>query len=238
MDTLEGDGPFTVFGPTDRAFEALAKMLGVTIAELLELPNLADILTYHVAAGKVLAEDLMDGEKIMTVEGADVVIALNEQGAFVNRIQITKTDLLASNGVVHIINGVLLPPSSELTALVEASGTVVDVALRNGLNDLGAALTKVTLVPMVTSACQPLLTYRLKLLETITLYRLSLWTLSRAMVHSPSSALRTRPLRPWPRCLVSRSPSSWSCPTWLTSSRTTSLPERSWQRTSWTERGS
>ena len=109
MDTLEGDGPFTVFGPTDKAFEALAKMLGVTIAELLELPNLADILTYHVAAGKVLAEDLMDGERIMTVEGGDVVIALNEQGAFVNRIQITKTDLLASNGVVHIIDGVLLP---------------------------------------------------------------------------------------------------------------------------------
>ena len=116
--------------------------------------------------------------------------------------------------------------------------TVVDVALQNGLNDLGAALTKVTLVPMVTSACQPLPTYHLKLLEAITLCRLSLWTLLRAMVHSPSSALLTEPLRPWPRCSVSRSLSFWNYPTWLTSSRTTSLPERSWQKTSWTGRRS
>ena len=110
MPILQGPGPFTVFAPTDSAFDELASSLGMSLTEVLQLPFLADILTYHVAPGEILAEELMDGERIETVEGKPLTITISESGAFVNNIQIIQTDLLANNGVVHIISGVLLPP--------------------------------------------------------------------------------------------------------------------------------
>ena len=132
-----------MFAPTDLAFDQLASSLGMTLAEVLQLPFLADILTYHVALGEILAEDLMDGERIKTVEGKSLTVTINGQGAFVNNIQITETDLLASNGVVHVISGVLVPPSSPSPS-PPVGRTLSEVARANGLKDLVSALSVVS----------------------------------------------------------------------------------------------
>jgi len=111
--TLSGAGPFTVFAPTNEAFSALPA--GV-LNKLLQPENkaqLVDVLTYHVVAGKVLAKDLTDGEKVKTLEGKDVTVRLVGTLVFINDAQVTTADVLASNGVVHIINAVLLPPTPD-----------------------------------------------------------------------------------------------------------------------------
>ena len=115
VDTLKGTGPFTVFAPTDDAF---AKLPAGTLQALLADPKgkLAPILTYHVVSGKVMAADVvtMDGKKVKTVNGAELTIKVMDgkvslvdaTGASVN---VVKTDVTASNGVIHVIDGVLLP---------------------------------------------------------------------------------------------------------------------------------
>ena len=115
VDTLKGPGPFTVFAPTDDAF---AKLPAATLTALLADPKvkLAPILTYHVVSGKVMAADVvtMDGKKVKTVNGAELTIKVMDgkvsltdaTGASVN---VVKTDVTASNGVIHVIDGVLLP---------------------------------------------------------------------------------------------------------------------------------
>ena len=153
-----------MFAPTNSAFAELASSLGMTLTQVLQLPFLADILTYHVVPSKILAEDLMDGERITTVEGEPLTITINELGAFVNNIQITETDLLASNGVVHVISGVLLPPfgpPSSPPPLSPESGTVVDVAGANGLTDLGQALMAVSAMQKRMTKKQSMTTDRL-----------------------------------------------------------------------------
>jgi uncharacterized surface protein with fasciclin (FAS1) repeats len=124
VDVLKGDGPFTVFAPTDEAFEALPEG---TVASLLLPENkgtLIAILTYHVVAGQVLAADVVGLESAVTVNGQSISIDISE-GVKVNGAQVTQTDILATNGVIHIIDAVILP---ELPTAVEASswGTVKD----------------------------------------------------------------------------------------------------------------
>lgn len=113
--TLSGAGPFTVFAPTDAAFEALP----AGILEKLLLPKnkavLAKILTYHVVAGKVLSTDLTETE-VGTVEGSKVAITLTD-GAKVNDATVTTADVMASNGVIHVIDKVLIPASVDVAAL-------------------------------------------------------------------------------------------------------------------------
>ncbi len=123
-DDLSGDGPFTVFAPTDDAFKSLPEG---TIEALLADPTgaLADILLYHVASGKVLSGDLSDGQMIPTLLGKDVKVTINEEGVFINDAQVTVADLHADNGVVHVINAVLLPPST----------TVVDIIVNSPAHD-------------------------------------------------------------------------------------------------------
>ncbi len=108
---LSGDGPFTVFAPTDAAFSALPPG---TIDALLQDPQglLTEILTYHVAAGNVLSTDLSDGQVITTLNGATVTVTINANGVFINDAQVIVADVLADNGVVHVIDAVLLPPSN------------------------------------------------------------------------------------------------------------------------------
>jgi uncharacterized surface protein with fasciclin (FAS1) repeats len=110
-DDLSGTGPFTVFAPTDAAFAALP--MGV-IEALLADPTgaLADVLLYHVVAGQTLSTDLSNGQAIETLFGEDVVITINGDGVFVNDAQVFFADLLAENGVVHVIDMVLSPPTS------------------------------------------------------------------------------------------------------------------------------
>ena len=113
-ETLRGDGPFTVFAPTDDAFAALPEG---TVDTLLEDPSgqLTDILTYHVVEGEVLAADLSDGQEVTTVNGATFTVNVAEDGAVSltdaagNEVNVTAADVEASNGVIHVIDGVLMP---------------------------------------------------------------------------------------------------------------------------------
>ncbi|MFK7848724.1 MAG: fasciclin domain-containing protein [Rhodothermales bacterium] len=107
--TLQGPGPFTVFAPTDAAFAALP---AGTLDNLLLPENqatLAGILTYHVVSGNVTAEQVVNLTTATTVQGDDIAITVVDGTVFVNGIEVTQTDIEASNGVIHVINGVLLP---------------------------------------------------------------------------------------------------------------------------------
>ena len=112
VDTLSGEGPFTVFAPTDAAFEAALADLGVTAEELLANPDLGDILTYHVVPGAVPASDVvtLDGQEVATVNGATVAISIDGENVMVNNANVITTDIIASNGIIHVIDAVLLPP--------------------------------------------------------------------------------------------------------------------------------
>merc|ERR1711865_1116934 len=117
VGTLSGKGPFTVFAPTNEAFAALPA--GV-LANLLKPQNkaqLVDLLTYHVAAASVHAKDLMDMQMLKTVEGKNVTVRTSGSTIFINSAKVTTADVDASNGVVHIIDAVLLPASVEVISL-------------------------------------------------------------------------------------------------------------------------
>ena len=111
VETLKGPGPFTVFAPTDEAFKAL----GTTVDDLLKPENkdkLTAILTYHVIPGKVMAADLKDGMEAATVNGETVMIDL-DNGAMVDDAKVVTADIAASNGVIHVIDKVILPDSAK-----------------------------------------------------------------------------------------------------------------------------
>jgi len=111
VDVLQGDGPFTVFAPTNEAFAALP---AGTLENLLKPENketLISILTYHVVAGEVKSTDLSNGMKAATVNGAEVTVTINDMGVMINGAKVTAADIEASNGVVHVIDKVILPPS-------------------------------------------------------------------------------------------------------------------------------
>lgn len=114
-ETLSGEGPFTVFAPTNDAFAAAFDALGITAEELLaDTDTLTNILLYHVVSGEVLAEDVVNATSVTTVQGSDITITVRDGNVFLNdTVQVTMTDILASNGVIHVIDGVLLPPAEE-----------------------------------------------------------------------------------------------------------------------------
>jgi len=113
VDTLKGEGPFTVFAPTDDAFAALPE--GTVEALLGDIPALTDILLYHVVGGAVMAETVVTLESATTVQGSDVSITVNDEGVFLNdTVQVIITDIVASNGVIHVIDSVLLPPVDDM----------------------------------------------------------------------------------------------------------------------------
>ena len=107
-ETLSGAGPFTVFAPTNAAFDKLPKG---TVEDLLKPENkakLAAILTYHVVAGKVMAADVKTG-MVKTVQGTDLDVRVTADGVTVNDAKVVKTDIVGSNGVIHVIDTVVLP---------------------------------------------------------------------------------------------------------------------------------
>ena len=111
VGVLTGDGPFTVFAPTNEAFAALP---AGTLEMLLKPENkakLVAILTYHVVPGKVMSTDLSNGMKAGTANGAEVMITIKDGKVMVNGANVTAADIAASNGVVHVIDAVILPPS-------------------------------------------------------------------------------------------------------------------------------
>ncbi len=134
LETLEGEGPFTVFAPTDDAFAALPEG---TLEALLEDPSgeLTNILLYHVVSGKAMSSGLSDGQVIETLLEKDITVTITEEGVFINGAQVTSADIEAENGVVHVINAVLLPDMRP--------ATVVDIALSSDdFSILVAALTR------------------------------------------------------------------------------------------------
>jgi uncharacterized surface protein with fasciclin (FAS1) repeats len=109
-DDLSGEGPYTLFAPTDDAFAALPEG---TVASLLEDPTgeLANILLYHVVKGKALSSDLSNGETIATLNGDHVEVKISNGKAYIDNAQVTIADIKADNGVVHVINAVMIPSS-------------------------------------------------------------------------------------------------------------------------------
>ena len=139
VGALSGEGPFTVFAPTDDAF---AKLPDGTVEALLEdIPALTDILLYHVVSGAVLAEDVVMLDSAETLLGESVAIRVEGGMVYVNDAQVVITDIVADNGVIHVIDSVLLPPQEEV------SNTIVDIAVADGrFTTLVTALQEAELV--------------------------------------------------------------------------------------------
>jgi len=109
VGTLKGEGPFTVFAPTDEAF---AKLPAGTLEMLLKPENkskLQSILTYHVVSGKVMSQDVVKMTSAKTVQGSNIAIKVSGDGVMLNNAHVIKTDVEASNGVIHVIDTVMLP---------------------------------------------------------------------------------------------------------------------------------
>jgi transforming growth factor-beta-induced protein len=115
VETLSGPGPFTVFAPTDEAFAAALESLGLTAEQLLaDTETLTSILTYHVIPAEVPSSAVvtMDGQTATTVNGADVTISVDGDTVMVNDATVTAVDIAASNGIIHVVDSVLLPPAA------------------------------------------------------------------------------------------------------------------------------
>ena len=109
VETLMGDGPFTVFAPTNSAFAALPEG---TVESLLQEENkdqLTAVLTYHVVAGNVMSGDLSDGQVVTTLQGQELTVSIKDGKVMINGATVVAADLAGSNGVVHVIDAVLLP---------------------------------------------------------------------------------------------------------------------------------
>ena len=121
-ETLEGDGPFTVFAPTDDAFARLPA--GTVDALLADIPALTEILLYHVVSGNVLAADVASLDSATTLQGQSVSISLEGDAVLINDARVIITDIQAANGIIHVIDSVLLPP--------QEIGSIVDIAAEDG----------------------------------------------------------------------------------------------------------
>ena len=167
VDTLNSEGPFTVFAPTDDAFAAALEALDMTAEELLaDTETLTTILTYHVIPGAVASGDLSDGMMAATVQGEEITVDLSD-GVKINNVNVIIPDVPASNGIIHAVDGVLLPPTvaealglggdtmEEDDAMEEEAaevGTIVDVAVANGsFTTLVAAVQAADLVDTLNS---------------------------------------------------------------------------------------
>ncbi len=107
VETLKGEGPFTVFAPTDEAFAAIPE--ADLNALLADTEQLTAVLTYHVVAGKVMAADVVGLDSATTVQGSDIDITVSDAGVMVDGANVVQTDIETSNGVIHVIDAVILP---------------------------------------------------------------------------------------------------------------------------------
>lgn len=118
VDALRGEGPLTVFAPTNQAFEDAAAALNLTLAEVLALENLDDILLYHVVNGAVPSTALSEGQVVTTLNGATFTVkldggpAIDTDGDGTNDASISQTDITVKNGIIHVLDAVLLPPTT------------------------------------------------------------------------------------------------------------------------------
>ncbi|MFO0725244.1 MAG: fasciclin domain-containing protein [Myxococcota bacterium] len=174
--TLSGPGPFTVFAPTNAAFAALPA--GTLQALLANVPELTKILTYHVVAGRLDAAAVSTATRAVSVQGAEIKIRVENGAVFVNQAKVTMTDIAASNGIIHVIDAVITPPTvvalaqaaPDLSTLVTAIGVAQLTDTLNGpgpftvfapVNSAFAALPAGTLNTLLANPAQltPILTY-------------------------------------------------------------------------------
>jgi transforming growth factor-beta-induced protein len=140
VEALKGEGPLTVFAPTDEAFAALPE--GTVEALLADIPTLTDILLYHVAEGKFMASDIVELNNAMTLNGQYVDIKVEDGKVMIDNAQVIITDIEASNGVIHVIDAVILPESRD----------IVDIAVEDGrFTTLVAAVEAAGLVDTLKS---------------------------------------------------------------------------------------
>lgn len=133
VGALQGDGPFTVFAPTNDAFDKLLSTLDITAADLLAHPDLSKVLLYHVVSGKVMSTDLSDGMMAETLNGNKIAVDLS-QGVKINTATVVQADIEATNGVIHVIDEVLVPEDfvldkSSMMEEVMVENDIVDIAL-------------------------------------------------------------------------------------------------------------
>ncbi len=126
VDALKGPGPFTVFAPTDAAFAAFEAANPGVLASLSK-DQLAAVLKYHVVAAKVTSKDLVSGSLVETLNGARAAIDLSS-GATVAGSKVTQADVMASNGVIHVIDKIMMPPSKDIVATAAAAGSFTKLA--------------------------------------------------------------------------------------------------------------
>ncbi len=120
VETLQGEGPFTVFAPTDEAFAALPA--GTVEALLEDIPALTDILLYHVVPGQTFASEVITLNSADTAQGQPVLISIADGAVFINDAQVILTDIKATNGVIHVIDSVILPPSKDIVTTAVEDG--------------------------------------------------------------------------------------------------------------------
>ena len=143
VETLKGEGPFTVFAPTDDAFKKLPKGTVETLLKPENLKKLQGILTYHVVSGSVMAADVVKLNSAKTVQGQNVTIKVTDGGVMINGAKVVTTDIKCSNGVIHVIDSVILPP---------ARADIVDTAVSaDDFNTLVAAVKAAGLVETLKS---------------------------------------------------------------------------------------
>ena len=132
VEALSGEGPFTVFAPTDDAFADLLAQLDISAQDLLNHPQLTDVLLYHVVSGKVMSTDLSEGLEAETLKGDNVMVSL-EGGVFINDSEVVSADIEGSNGVIHVLDSVLVPGDFVLETEEEQEPvTLPDTGLETG----------------------------------------------------------------------------------------------------------
>ena len=141
VETLQGEGPFTVFAPTDEAFAALPE--GTVESLLADIPTLTSILTYHVVAGQVGSAQVVELSSANTLQGQPIVISTAGGGVMVNDANVIITDIEGSNGVIHVIDAVITPPTADIVETAVAAGS---------FNTLVAAVQAAGLVETLQSA--------------------------------------------------------------------------------------
>jgi len=154
VDTLNGSGPFTVLAPTNAAFDKLPAGLLDKLVMPENKTALTKILTYHVISGNNMAADVikLDGQSVPTVNGASIKIKVANGAVMLDdKVNVTKTDIVASNGVVHLIDQVLVPADLDLTTLVSKPATSGNTTTHNTVRSGGLGLTTAisSIVPLI-----------------------------------------------------------------------------------------
>ena len=138
-ETLRGNGPFTVFAPTDAAF---AKLPAGTVQSLLaDIPTLTDILLYHVVSGDVMASDVVGLSSAATVQGQPVAVSVSDGMVYINDAQVIITDVKASNGIIHVIDSVIIPPANNIAEALTEDGRFTTLLAAVGAANLVETLS-------------------------------------------------------------------------------------------------